>query len=210
MSRDKWVLGLTGGIGCGKTTVSNKLRDLGCYIIDADVISRQLVNVGSYGLKQIVEHFGEDVLNDDGTLNRRKLREIIFADNDAKEFLNNLLHPLIRSTIEMRISQADEEQIIVLVAPLLFENNLEYLCNSIMCIYASKEEQIKRTAMRDKCSEELARSIVESQMPAEEKAKRSDIVIESNFNNWRELSQFVEDNFEVIIGFREEYLKLNS
>lgn len=127
----KWVLGLTGGIGCGKSAVSAVFESQGIAIVDADIIARQVVAPKSTGLNAIITYFGNDILNQDQTLNRSKLRELIFADETKKQWLNNLLHPLIRETILTDLRNATS-QYVILVAPLLFENGLDKYCQRIV------------------------------------------------------------------------------
>ena len=128
-----WILGLTGGIGAGKTLVSNHLAALGIEIVDADVIARDVVAIGSDGLNAIEQHFGKTILLDDGSLNRAKLREIIFADSEQKNWLNNLMHPLIRQNITAQLDAATSPYV-VLSAPLLFENKLDALCDHTLLV----------------------------------------------------------------------------
>ncbi|MFU2511324.1 dephospho-CoA kinase [Pseudoalteromonas sp. ASV78] len=174
-----WVLGLTGGIGSGKSAVSAMFEQHNIMVVDADIIARQVVAPNSEGLAAISEHFGVQVLNPDGNLNRAKLREIIFADTTEKAWLNNLLHPLIREKILTDLHSANSAYV-VLVAPLLFENGLEQYCNRTLVIDVPVEIQLKRTIARDSISEQQARSIIAAQMSREDKLNRADDVIDNN------------------------------
>ncbi|HEA15368.1 MAG TPA: dephospho-CoA kinase [Pseudoalteromonas prydzensis] len=174
-----WVLGLTGGIGCGKSAVSAMFEQLGITVVDADIIARQVVAPNSNGLAAISEHFGTIVLNPDGSLNRAKLREIIFADNAQKTWLNNLLHPLIREKTLNDLSTANSAYV-VLVAPLLFENGLEQYCDRTLIIDVPVEIQISRTIARDNIDRQQALSIIAAQMSREEKLHRADDVVDNN------------------------------
>ncbi|MBW4966879.1 dephospho-CoA kinase [Pseudoalteromonas sp. CR1] len=187
-----WVLGLTGGIGCGKTAVSNMFEQLGITIVDADIIARQVVKPKSDGLNAIVSKFGQGILLSDGTLNRSALRERIFTNNADKEWLNTLLHPLIRNKIYNDITTA-KSAYVVLVAPLLFENGLDKLCNRTLLIDIPQSVQIKRTASRDNVSVEQVKAIIAAQMPREDKQKKADDIL----NNDRSLTDVNHDLLEL-------------
>lgn len=178
-SINNWVLGLTGGIGCGKSAVSAMFEKLGITVVDADIIARQVVAPNSEGLAAIDEHFGTTVLNPDGSLNRAKLREIIFADTTEKTWLNNLLHPLIREKTLTDLHSANSAYV-VLVAPLLFENGLEQYCDRTLVIDVPVEIQISRTIARDNIDRQQALSIIAAQMSREDKLHRADDVVDNN------------------------------
>ncbi|ATG57096.1 MULTISPECIES: dephospho-CoA kinase [Pseudoalteromonas] len=183
-----WVLGLTGGIGCGKTAVSNMFEQLGITIVDADIIARQVVKPKSDGLNAIVRKFGQSILLRDGTLNRSALRERIFTNTADKEWLNNLLHPLIRNKIHNDLTVA-KSPYVVLVAPLLFENGLDELCNRTLLIDIPQSVQIERTASRDNVSLEQVKAIIAAQMSREDKQKKADDIL----NNDRALNDVNHD-----------------
>ncbi len=145
---NRLVVGLTGGIGSGKTTVANLFANHGITLVDADVIARDVVAIGSPGLAAITEHFGPQVLQNDGSLNRAWLRQQIFADAVAKAWLNALLHPLIRQEILQQLSQA-QSPYVLLVAPLLIENGLTALSDQVLVVDVQPETQIRRTSVRD-------------------------------------------------------------
>lgn len=145
---NRLVVGLTGGIGSGKTTVANLFANHGITLVDADVIARDVVAIGSPGLAAITEHFGPEVLQNDGSLNRAWLRQQIFADAVAKAWLNALLHPLIRQEIIQQLSQA-QSPYVLLVAPLLIENGLTALSDQVLVVDVQPETQIRRTSVRD-------------------------------------------------------------
>ncbi|CAM2924298.1 dephospho-CoA kinase [Pseudoalteromonas distincta] len=176
---NSWVLGLTGGIGCGKTAVSNMFEELGITIVDADIIARQVVEPNSKGLKAIAQHFGEHILLPDGTLNRAELRAKIFTNNNDKEWLNALLHPLIRARILNDLNNATSPYV-VLVAPLLFENNLDKYCDHTLLIDVPTSVQIARTAKRDNTSSEQVKSIIASQMSRANKQQKADDILNND------------------------------
>ena len=196
-----WVLGLTGGIGCGKSAVSAMFEKLAITVVDADIIARQVVKPHSPGLAAISEHFGTQVLNPDSSLNRAQLREIIFADTAQKTWLNNLLHSLISEKTLTDLHSANSAYV-VLVAPLLFENGLEQYCDRTLVIDVPVEIQLKRTIARDNTSEQQARSIIAAQMSREDKLHRADDVIDNN----RPLHLVEQD----IMRLHQNYLQLTT
>ena len=174
-----WILGLTGGIGSGKSAISAMFEELGIQVVDADIVAREVVEPGSLGLKKITEHFGDEILTSNRTLDRAKLRAIIFADESQKQWLNNLLHPLIRESMLSQLKQATSHYVI-LVAPLLFENGLEKYCNHTLLIDVPVDVQITRTTARDNVSVELAKQIIASQMSRADKKQKAGDILDNN------------------------------
>jgi len=174
-----WVLGLTGGIGSGKSAVSAIFEELGIQVVDADIVAREVVEPGSVGFTKITAHFGDEILTSYGTLDRAKLRAIIFADESQKQWLNNLLHPLIRESMLSQLKQATSNYVI-LVAPLLFENGLEKYCNHTLLIDVPVDVQITRTTARDNVSVELAKQIIASQMSRADKQQKAGDILDNN------------------------------
>jgi len=174
-----WVLGLTGGIGSGKSAVSSIFEELGIQVVDADIVAREVVEPGSVGLTKITAHFGDEILTNNGTLDRAKLRAIIFANESQKQWLNNLLHPLIRESMLSQLKQATSNYVI-LVAPLLFENGLEKYCNHTLLIDVPVDVQITRTTARDNVSVELAKQIIASQMSRADKQQKAADILDNN------------------------------
>jgi len=175
---NKVVIGLTGGIGSGKTTIANFFADLGIDIIDADIAARKVVAPKSSALVQISQRFGLQFIKADGTLNRPLLRSQIFSNDIDKLWLNNLLHPLIRQTMLNEIEQS-QSPYCLLVAPLLIENNLQSLVERILVIDVCEEEQIKRSVLRDPSSKEEIIRIISSQIPRKERLKHADDIIDN-------------------------------
>lgn len=202
LKTNKWILGLTGGICSGKTTVSNYLKQLGCYVIDADVCAREVVKPNSKGIKLIQENFGENFITTTGELNRKKLREHVFNNKTELEKLNNILHPLIKLEIEEAFKNANGEYI-VFVAPLLFENKLECYVDRVLCMSIDKETQINRTMIRDNCSREIALNIIKAQLPLDVKIQKSDDVLVSN-------RETVDELYDDISKLHKKYLKLSQ
>lgn len=186
------VIGLTGGIASGKTTVSNLFKISGVPVIDADLVARQVVEKGTVGLSVLVNRFGEAILNTDGTLNRTELGKRMFSEEEIRSEVNDILQPLIRQEIISRM-QAYKDQgktLIVLDVPLLFEMHYENLCDDIIVVAVSVETQIARMEKRNGYTRQEALERIQSQMPLEEKVKRATIVW-SNEGTLQELEQKV-------------------
>ncbi|QYJ86581.1 dephospho-CoA kinase [Shewanella mesophila] len=173
-----FVVGLTGGIGSGKTTVANLFADLGITLVDADIVSRQVVAKDSLGLARIAEHFGQNILLKNGQLNRAALRERIFSTPSEREWLNDLLHPMIREEMLDQLKKATSPYAI-LVVPLLFENGLDRLVNCTLVVDISPELQTRRTMDRDSVSAEQVQNIIASQTSRAEKLAKADDVIDN-------------------------------
>jgi len=177
------VIGLTGGIASGKSTVSNYLISKGYHVIDADIIAREVVKKGSIGLKKIKDTFGDSILLKDGSLNRKELRHMVFNDKRALKQLENITHPLIIERIKDDINKMknlNDVHLVFLDCPILFEMSLEHLVEEVWLISVTVENQIKRIVRRDDTSASQAKKIIDQQMPLKEKAKKSDVIIENN------------------------------
>jgi dephospho-CoA kinase len=160
------VIGLTGGIGSGKSTVAQLFEKKGIKIIDTDAIARETTQPGHEALKKIAAHFGENILLPDGSLNRKLLRTIIFSDVNQKLWLEQLLHPLIRIEMQQQVESAQSPYCIVII-PLLFETKPNPIINRILVVDVSEEQQIERTQKRDHCSLEEVKAILASQATRE-------------------------------------------
>ena len=172
-----FILGLTGGIGSGKSAASHWFEQQGIHVVDADVVAREIVAVGQPALQQIQAQFGDWVLLDNGELNRRALREHIFQDPAARTQLENITHPAIRQSIRQQLQDATSPYVI-LVSPLLFETNQHELTQHTLLIDASIDLQILRASQRDHQNIEQIQAIIQAQMPREQKqALANDIVI---------------------------------
>lgn len=175
-----FVIGLTGGIASGKTTVANLFKQqFKIDIVDADIVAREVVEPGSPGLNAIVEHFGADIVRDDQTLDRAKLREKIFSNPEEKAWLNGLLHPMIREKMIEDLEQVTSDYAL-LVVPLLVENKLDSLCDRVLVVDVDPQTQISRTVKRDNVSEEQANAILASQASREQRLALADDVVKNN------------------------------
>lgn len=176
------IIGLTGSIASGKSTVSNMLKEYGLPIVDADVVARVVVEPGSETLQEVVKVFGEEILTADGELDRPKLGAIIFNDQEKRKQLNSIMHPAIRKEM---LRQRDEhvangEKTVIMDIPLLFESKLQHFVDKIIVVTVSEEVQLKRLMERNHFSEEEAKSRISSQLPLSVKEQGADVVIDNN------------------------------
>ncbi|QYJ79165.1 dephospho-CoA kinase [Shewanella acanthi] len=197
----KFIVGLTGGIGSGKTTVANLFAELGIPIVDADLVARDVVAPGSHGLQAIVNHFGVDILTPNGELDRAKLRALIFSQGEEREWLNQLLHPMIRQEMFNQVKNAHSDYVII-VAPLLFENGLDKLVNRTLVVDISPELQVSRTVKRDNVDATQVNSIISSQCSRSEKLAKADDVID----NQGEVSALKQE----VHALHQRYLQLSG
>lgn len=171
-----FVIGLTGGIGSGKTAASDYFKQLGIDIVDADVAARVVVEPGTPGLNRITSHFGEDILLKTGELNRALLRQRIFSNPAEKKWLEELLHPLIAREIDRQLAETSSPYVIF-VSPLLLETQQHQRCNRILVVDAQVDTQVERAAARDNNSADMIRAIIKNQMPREARLDRADDVL---------------------------------
>ncbi|MEK4187274.1 MULTISPECIES: dephospho-CoA kinase [unclassified Paenibacillus] len=177
------IIGLTGGIASGKSTVSALLVNKGARLVDADVIAREVMLPGHEVLAAAAKQFGKEILFSDGTLNRAKLGEIVFQDPVALQTLNNLTHPAIRQEIKNRMYSMEQEEpkrLIIVDIPLLFESGLESLFHEIVVVYVPREVQIARLMERNRLSLEEAEARLNAQMDIEQKRNKADYIIDNS------------------------------
>ena len=177
-----YVVGITGGIGCGKTVATDFLEEQGALVLDADVESRALTAENGEALLPILETFGEGVFFEDGRLNRRALAELIFSDEAQRRALEGILHPMIQHRIMQRIRQAGQDGVpfLFLSVPLLFETGMDALCDETWCLSLDEEKQIERVMERDHLSRAEVLARINSQMPLAEKERRATVVIRTD------------------------------
>ena len=177
------ILGLTGGIACGKSTVSSYLQELGAPIVDADAIAIALADKGQPLYNAFVEHFGAaSALLEDGSLNRAGIGEVVFRDKEERRWMDSTTHPIIKGEMEERLKKLAEEgaAIAVIDVPLLYEVGWDDICDKVWVVSVSSEVQLDRLIKRNGLSEKLARDRINSQMSLTEKAKRADTVIDNS------------------------------
>jgi dephospho-CoA kinase len=187
-------IGLTGGIGCGKTTVARLFAELGIPVIDADQIAHELVKKGQPALEQIERQFGADVLNPDGSLNRSRLREIVFSDPSQKQKLESILHPLVYQSIQAELERLDAPYCIIAI-PLLFETHMAHFVDRVLVVDCPVETQIARVRKRDQLTLERIQSIIDSQVSRAFRKSHADDLI---------------DNSESDYGLAEQVKKLHN
>lgn len=176
------VIGLTGGIATGKSTVSNYLLSLGIPVIDADLISREVVEPGQPGLLKLLQKFGPEILTQDGQLNRPALAQKLFHNEAVRQQVNQLLHPLIYDTMFERVAafQSQGEALVFLDIPLLFETQTKNLFDDIWLVYVPETIQLERLMKRDQLSQEAAVARIASQLSIEEKRLLADVIIDNS------------------------------
>ena len=172
------VIGLTGGIGSGKSTVAALFQNLGVEIIDADKIAREVVKSGQPALQAIAEHFGADIIDDNGELKRSALRELIFDDSNERTWLEQLLHPLINEIMSKRCA-GSESPYCIIMSPILLETNQKDMVDRVLVVDVSKETQIERTLKRDDSPRHTIEAIIEAQISRERRLAQADDVIEN-------------------------------
>ncbi|WNC68053.1 dephospho-CoA kinase [Thalassotalea nanhaiensis] len=196
----KLVIGLTGGIGSGKTTVADIFCEYGIDIIDADIVAREVVEPGTPALNQIAEYFGFDFILADGSLDRTQLRHKVFASETDKAWLNALLHPLIRHAMAEQCKTA-KSPYCFLVAPLLIENSINKTVEKVLVVDVKPETQISRTVSRDNNTAAQVQKILDAQVSREERLAHADYVINNDDCSIEELKAQVE-------VLHREFLKL--
>lgn len=174
-----FLVGLTGGIASGKSSVAECWQKLGADVIDADVIAREVVEPGSYGLKKVSEVFGQSVLNADGSLNRKALASIVFASSDSRNQLESIIHPLIRETAQ-RLIEHSTSAIVVYVIPLLVESKSELPFDLIVTVEAPEPDQVSRMVETRGMSQSEAVARIRSQAKPAERANLADKILNSN------------------------------
>lgn len=170
---------MTGGIGSGKSTVAEAFRQLGIVTVDTDQASRKVVEPGMPALTEISAHFGADILQADGNLDRAALRQIIFSDPQQKQWLESLLHPLIRKWIAQQLGAA-QSPYVILESPLLFETDQVQLVDTTVLVDVPVELQIKRACDRDNNTVEQIQSIIDAQLPRDIKRARADRILDNS------------------------------
>ncbi|MBP6367131.1 MAG: dephospho-CoA kinase [Nitrosomonas sp.] len=175
-----FVVGLTGGIGCGKSSASQFFSDLGIDVIDTDIIARQLTQPNGSAISLIQNTFGSSIIAADGTLDRNKMRDLVFANSELRHKLEQILHPLILKEVIRRIKQCQAPYVIVVI-PLLFEtNDYNHLIRHILVIDCDEQQQLLRTMERSNLSEQKVRSIMATQVARETRIQKADDVILNN------------------------------
>lgn len=176
------IIGLTGSIASGKSTVSQMLKESGYPIVDADLVARQVVEPGSETLEKIKGAFGEDVILPDGSLDRKKVGDLIFTDPASRKRLNDIIHPAIRNEMlrQRAAYMADGQKVVIMDIPLLFESKLQHFADKILVVSVTEENQLKRLMERNELAEGEALARISSQLPMSVKEEGADAVIYNN------------------------------
>lgn len=191
MRTERYVVGITGGIGSGKSAVTDHLETKGITVVDADKVARVVVEPGTSGLAAIAEHFGSDILLPDGSLDRAALRKVVFDNADERKVLEGITHPRIREEIARQLSEATSPYV-VLASPLLLESGQNSFANYVVVVDVPESVQLSRTMARDDNSEQLVKSIMAAQLDRETRLSRADTSI-SNDGSLDELYTRVDD-----------------
>jgi dephospho-CoA kinase len=184
------IVGVTGGIGSGKSEVSHRFAQLGITVVDADIVAREVVSLGNPALAAISQHFGQHILNADGSLDRRQLRTLIFENHNEKLWLENLLHPIIRKEIMAQLLQSTSSYSL-LSSPLLFETKQNELVDRVLVIDATEDLQLQRASARDKNNKNQLQKIMATQLSRSERCAKANDIIE-NHNDLNELDVAVK------------------
>jgi dephospho-CoA kinase len=198
------IIGLTGGIVSGKSTVARMFKDLGAKIVDADKLGHKVILPQGAAWKRIIKIFGKDILQKDQTINREKLGKIVFANQNLLKKLNKITHPKIIKLIKKKISLAkdnskEEKKILIIDAALIYETKIDRLMDKIIVVYLDEEEQLKRLIKRNNLSEKEALQKIKSQIPLKEKIEIADYVID-NSNSLDKTKEQVETIWQEIVS----------
>jgi dephospho-CoA kinase len=203
------LVAVTGGIATGKSTVSRILEDLGAPLIDFDVLARRVVESGKPAWKEILDYFGKEVLQDDGSIDRKRLSDVVFQDEAKRKKLEGFTHPRIFEEFDRQVKEItsrDPDAIIQAGIPLLIELNLQHRFDKVLLVYAPRETQIDRLMKRDRIGREAVMSILKAQVPIDEKVRYADFVIhnEGSLENtrkqvkavWKELKKMQKEKVQ--------------
>ena len=198
MRAERYVVGITGGIGSGKSAVTDYLETKGVAVVDADKVARLVVEPGTAGLAAIAEIFGEEILLPGGELDRAALRKVVFDNPDKRKVLEGITHPLIREEIARQLSEA-KSPYVVLASPLLLESGQNSFADYVVVVDVPESVQLSRTMVRDDNSEELVKSIMAAQLDRETRLSRADMSI-SNDGTLEELYARVDDLHQELLA----------
>lgn len=200
------IIGLTGGIGSGKSEASKRFAERGIVVVDADIVAREVVEPGSAALDQISAHFGKEILDAGSSLNRSKLREVIFSNPTEKQWLESLLHPIINASIRRQLASASSTYAI-LTSPLLLETQQFQLVDRILVIDTSEQLQIARASRRDKNNEPQIKAIMRTQLSRQERCARATDII-YNYGDIQELDEQIEKLHQLYLELAQSNIHL--
>lgn len=199
---DQVVIGLTGGIGSGKSTVARQFGSFGVHWVDADDVAREVVEPGTPALAAIAKHFGKDILTDGGALDRASLRQIVFEQPEQRAWLESLLHPIIREELTRQLHPLDYAlPYVLLVSPLLLETDQHQLVERVLVVDVPVDVQIERTMARDTNSREQIERIIAAQMPRDQRLAQADAIIDNSQPSDRVLAEVCALHEAFIVDF---------
>ena len=193
------IIGITGGIGSGKTAVTDRFSQKGITVVDADIASRVVVEPGTFALSAIASHFGSNLIADDGSLDRAALRQKVFANDEERHWLESLLHPLISEEIHKQL-EASTSPYTILVSPLLVETTQRDICNRILVVDVPESVQIERASARDNNDAEQIKRIIAAQIHRQDRLAKADDIIDNTAS--------LETLDEVVEEFHQGYLDM--
>ena len=190
-----FIIGLTGGIACGKSAVADEFRNYGAATLDIDRITHRLLKPGGELFSTYVQHFGEKIINEEGKLDRKAVGEIIFKNVNERQWINSVAHPVILNRVRDFLVKCSErgDALVILEIPLLFEAGWEFLVDETWAVYVSRKMQFWRLMNRDKITREQAKIRIDAQMSPEEIAKRADVAIDNNKKSHGHIRKFILD-----------------
>jgi dephospho-CoA kinase len=176
------IIGLTGGIATGKSTVAEMFRNANIPLIDTDVIAKEVLNKGSVGYLEVVDYFTEDILHTDKEINRKKLGRIIFTNSKKLEKLNSIVHPKVKDFVltEIEKNRQMNKELVIIDVPLLYESGFDSLVDEVIVVYVDQELQVQRLMDREQITKEYAMMKIKAQLPLEEKVKKATYVIDNS------------------------------
>jgi len=186
------IIGLTGGIGSGKSTIAELFLKKGIRVIDADIVYKELSKPGQILYNEIIRTFGSDFLTPGDTIDFKKLADIVFHDEAKRLKLNQITHPVVRDEVLKEARALKNQPLAVIVVPLLFESGFENYCDKVICVYVDLRTQVSRVMSRDRVSREMALLKILAQWPMKLKAEKSDFVIDNSFTMSESIRQFDE------------------
>lgn len=188
------ILGLTGGIATGKSTVAKMFQDANVPLIDTDLIAKEVLQIGQVGYLEVLQHFGEEILLTNKEINRKKLGRLIFNNPKKRKLLNHIVHPRVEETVKYEIERHKKLQtpIIVIDVPLLYESGFDQYVDEVIVVFTQRDLQIERLISRDNISEEYAQMKINSQMSLEDKMSKGDYVIDNSKSILETKKQFNE------------------
>lgn len=204
-----YIIGITGGIACGKSTVSKILKIFGAEVISADTIIHTLMIPNEEIFNEYVKHFGQGILNEDKTINRKKISDIIFQDEEELKWVNEIAHPKVLKQIRKQLEEYQEEgtTLVILDVPLLIEAGWEKECDEVWVVYLSTERQVERLMKRNNITREKATSIIKAQLNNEERLRKADIIIDNNQSKKEtrsKIKEIIRQRFPHLLEKKEE------